>query len=296
MTSDIAGNRRRLVLGLLASIALVAIWGSWPSLTRLGSQQLDWRIIVLMRFSVPALLLLPVVFRIGLFPRRVPLPLLAVMVIATAFGFFIMSTLALRFAPVAEVGPLLPGVPPLFVALWAAFYEKRRFGAGAILGFVLIGVGVFFIAGIPIIRSGDFDLGHALALGASLSWSIYIIAFGRSGLSPLDATAIVSIWSALLVAPFCLGPTLAALDAGFGGEIAMQALMQGFAVGLVAIMLFGLSVRLLGAPQSAAFAAMTPVVSTTLAIPVLGEWPSSFALVAIVAITAGVVLTNWPRK
>lgn len=296
MTSDTAGNRRRLVLGLLASLALVAIWGSWPSLTRLGSQQLDWRIIVFMRFTVPALLLLPVVFRIGLFPRRVPWPLLAVMVIATAFGFFIMATLALRFAPVAEVGPLLPGVPPLFVALWVAFYEKRRFGAGAILGFVLIGLGVFFIAGIPIIRGGHFDLGHALGLGAALSWSIYIIAYGRSGLSPLDATAIVSVWSALLVAPFCLGPTLAGFEAGLGREIVLQGLMQGFAVGLVAIMLFGISVRLLGAPQSAAFAAMTPVVSTTLAIPVLGEWPSSFALVAIVAITAGVVLTNWPRK
>lgn len=287
---------RRIVLGLLVSISLVILWGSWPSLTRLGSQQLDWRILVMLRFGVPALLLLPVVFRIGLVPRGVPAPMLALMVCTAGFGFFILSTLALRYAPVAEVGPMLPGVPPLFVAIWAIFYEKRRFSAAQIMGFVLIGIGVFAIVGTPIIERGGVNLGHFLAIGASLSWAIYIIAYGRSGMSPLDATAAVSIWSALLLAPFCIPPLVAGLEAGLGREILLQALLQGVAIGIVAIVLFGASVRLLGAPKSAAFGAMTPVVSTALAIPVLGEWPSTSALVAIVAITLGVILTNLPFR
>lgn len=296
MSPESAGGSRRIVLGLLVSIALVSLWGSWPALTRLGSQQLDWRILVMLRFGVPALLLLPVLFRTGLLPRGVPRPLLALMVFTAGFGFFILSTLALRYAPVAEVGPMLPGVPPLFVALWAIFFEKRRFSAAQIAGFVLIGIGVFAIAGYPILLHGNVNLGHFLALGASLSWAVYIIAYGRSGMTPLDATALVSFWSALLLVPFCLPPLIAGLEAGLGREIAIQALLQGVAIGIVAILLFGASVRLLGAPKSAAFGAMTPVVSTALAIPVLGEWPSTAALVAIVAITAGVILTNLPFR
>ena len=287
---------RRIVLGLLVSIALVALWGSWPSLTRLGSQQLDWRALVMLRFGVPALLLLPVLFRIGFVPRGVPRPLLVLMVFTSGFGFFVLSIWSLRLAPVAEVAPMLPGVPPLFVALWAIFFEKRRFSAAQIMGFVLIGVGVFAIAGYPILQRGDVNLGHFLALGASLSWAIYIIAYGRSGMTPLNATAAVSFWAALLVAPFGLPPLIAAFEAGLGREIAIQALLQGVATGIVAIFLFGVSVRLLGAPKSAAFGAMTPVVSAALAIPVLAEWPSTESLVAIVAITAGVVLTNLPFR
>jgi drug/metabolite transporter (DMT)-like permease len=296
MSPDSAGGTRRIVLGLFVSLALVALWGSWPSLTRLGSQQLDWRILVMLRFGVPALLLLPVVFRIGLVPRGVPVALLALMVLTAGCGFFVLSTWALRLAPVAEIGPMLPGVPPLFVAVWAIFYEKRRFSTAQIAGFVLIGVGVFAIAGTPILQHGNVNLGHFLALGASLSWATYIIAYGRSGMSPLDATASVSLWSALLLAPFCMPALVAGLDAGQWREIGLQALLQGVAIGLVAILLFGASVRLLGAPKSAAFGAMTPVVSTALAIPVLGEWPSVPALVAIVAITAGVACTNLPMR
>lgn len=296
MSPEPAGGRHRLLLGFIASIALVVLWGSWPSLTRLGSQQLDWRILVLLRFGVPALLLLPVTFRIGLVPRGMPWPMLVVMVLASGCGFFVLSTWALRFAPVAEVGPILPGVPPLFVALWAVFYEKRRFSAAQIAGFVLIGIGIFAITGYPVLMRGDVNLGHFLALGAALSWAIYIIAYGRSRMTPLDATAVVSIWSTLLLAPFCLPAMVSAFAAGLGREIALQVLLQGVAIGVVAILLFGVSVRLLGAAKSAAFAAMTPVVSTALAIPVLGEWPSTAALVAIVAITTGVVFTNLPGR
>jgi len=296
MSPDSTGGTRRIVLGLLVSIALVILWGSWPSLTRLGSQQLDWRILVMLRFGVPALLLLPVIFRIGLVPRGVPVSVLAVMVLTAGCGFFVLSTWALRLAPVAEIGPMLPGVPPLFVALWTIFYEKRRFSAAQVAGFVLIGLGVLAIVGTPILARGSVNLGHFLALGASLSWAIYIIAYGRSRMSPVDATAAVSFWSSLLLAPFCVPHLVAGLEAGLWREIALQALLQGVAIGLVAILLFGASVRLLGATKSAAFGAMTPVISTALAIPVLGEWPSSSALVAIVAITVGVICTNLPLR
>src|SRR5689334_23702868 len=87
MSPDSPGGTRRLVLGVLASIALVVVWGLWPALTRQGSQQLDWRILVFMRFAVPAILLLwPVTRRIGLVPRGVPVATIAIMAVMGSFG------------------------------------------------------------------------------------------------------------------------------------------------------------------------------------------------------------------
>ena len=146
------------------------------------------------------------------------------------------------------------------------------------------------------LQRGDVNLGHLFGLIAALSWAIYAIYFARGGISVLAATAVFSLWSALLLLPFCLGPLLAAIETVPFREIALQAAVQGVAIGLFSILLFGASVRLLGAPQSAAFSAMTPVVAALIAIPMLGEWPSVPAAFAIAAITAGVMLANWPSR
>lgn len=293
MIADAGDGRRRLLLGFLAAAATVAIWGSWAALTRLGTRQLDAPVLILIRFIIPPLLLAPVLWRTGLLPRGVSRPALAIMVVTGGLGFFLFSILALRLAPVAEVQPLLPGLPPLIVALWVWLAERVRFGGAQIAGFVLLGFGTALLVGYPMWLSGQLVLGHLFAVVAATSWAVYILAFGRSRMGALEAAAVVSAWTALLALPFCVMPFIAAVEAGHIREIALQGLLQGVASGVVAIYLFGVSVRLLGPAQASAVAALSPVWAATLAIPVLGEWPTAPATIAIVAITGGVILANW---
>lgn len=292
--SDSTGARRRIILGLLAAAATVAIWGSWSAFSRMGAQRLDLPVLVFIRFIIPPLILFPVVWRTGLLPKGVSWPVLAAMIAGGGFGFFIFSILALRLAPVAEVQPLLPGLPPLIVALWVWLAERSRFARAQIIGFSLLGFGTAVLVGYPMVTgSGHFALGHLFAVISSASWAIYVIAFGRSRMGALEAAAVVSTWTALLMLPFCLMPFVAAVEAGHLRDIALQGLVQGVASGVVAIYLFGMAIRLLGPAEASAVAALSPVWAAVLAIPVLGEWPSVPAMIAIAAITGGVVLANW---
>ena len=58
----------------------------------------------------------------------------------------------------------------------------------------------------------------------------------------------------------------------------------------ISLTLYGRAIHLLGASNAAAFVALGPIMATLMAIPVLGEWPSSSSWAAILIIVTGVYL------
>jgi drug/metabolite transporter (DMT)-like permease len=75
-------------------------------------------------------------------------------------------------------------------------------------------------------------------------------------------------------------------------DVALQALVQGILTAIVALLLYGRMVGLLGATAGAAFVALTPATTALLGIPVLGEWPCAIDCVAIASISVGVYLVS----
>ena len=68
--------------------------------------------------------------------------------------------------------------------------------------------------------------------------------------------------------------------------------MQGVLTAIVALLLYGRMVAILGATSGAAFVALTPAMTAVLAIPVLDEWPSTTDWIAIALISLGVYLVS----
>jgi len=64
--------------------------------------------------------------------------------------------------------------------------------------------------------------------------------------------------------------------------------VQGVFTAIVALLLYGRMVRLLGATAGAAFVALTPAMTAVIGIPILGEWPSAIDWFAIAMISIGV--------
>ena len=75
-------------------------------------------------------------------------------------------------------------------------------------------------------------------------------------------------------------------------DVALQAVVQGVLTAIVALLLYGRMVGLLGATAGAAFVALTPATTALLGIPVLGEWPSMIDWIAIAVISFGVYLVS----
>jgi drug/metabolite transporter (DMT)-like permease len=75
-------------------------------------------------------------------------------------------------------------------------------------------------------------------------------------------------------------------------DVTLQAVVQGILTAIVALLLYGRMVAILGATSGAAFVALTPAMTAVLAIPVLGEWPSATDWMAIALISFGVYLVS----
>ena len=284
---------RRPFIGWIAALATVTIWAVWIVGTRHAvTHDLGPAAVGLLRFAVPALVLAPVAWRIGLFPRGVS-PLKALGLLGSGAPFFLTVALGMQYAPAAEIGPLLPGTMPLFVALigWLAFGERP--GRKRLVGFALILAGAAGIGGHALLLAGSGAWrGHGLLLAGACLWGLYTHAYRRSGLSALQAAALVGLWSVLILLPFGAPPLFRAAADGLAGTIVVQALLQGFLSGVAGIVLYGIAVDRLGASRAAAVSPLSLVLAALIAVPVLGEVPDVAAAIGILAATLGVLLAS----
>lgn len=289
-TTPLPGSGRS-ALGALSALSVVLIWASWLVSTRhsvgAGLGPLD---LSLLRYGIPALVLAPVWWRTGLFPKGAMGPL-ALMVLGSGAPFFQIVAFGMRHTPASAAGVLLPGLMPLAVAVIGMVFLGERPDRWRKLGMLAI------LAGGAVLLFGNLgDQGLSwisftiLPIGASL-WAVYTHAFRRSGLDAFEGAALICVWSTIL--------NLAALP--FVGtqfptapwrEIALQSVTQGLLSGLVATLLYGTAVRALGGTQAAAYTAITPVAAAIGGAVLLAEPLGVSTLAAALVTGLGVLLST----
>ena len=126
-------------------------------------------------------------------------------------------------------------------------------------------------------------------------WAGYTVAMRRARLDGLHAAAIAAAVSFLLYLPVYAMIAGATLFRAPLFDIAVQAVVQGVLTAIVALLLYGRMVAILGATSGAAFVALTPAMTAVLAIPVLLEWPSVTDWMAIALVSLGVYLVSGGR-
>jgi drug/metabolite transporter (DMT)-like permease len=292
-TDASSGTTSAYTRGALFGLAAVSIWAGNTVVAGLGlrSSLTPWDISAI-RFVVAGLLLLPFLLRVGLAFERLGWIGLAALVLGGA-PTVLLANCGLLFAPAAHAGALFPGVMPLMVAFLAGIILKEPFTPEKRAGFVLIMTGVVGIVWDtgPTIGTTQ-NLGHLLFLGAALSWACYTVAIRRAHLDGLHAAAISAVGSLLLyLPPYALVAGASIFEASLTA-IALQALVQGFLTAIISYLLYGTAVSILGASSGAAFAALCPAMTALMAIPILGEWPSTLDWTAIVLISIGVYVVS----
>ncbi len=290
-TPPATGSPASFLLGAALALVTVTIWALWIVSTRQAmthAMPIAW--LGLMRYAVPALLLLPFWWRRGLVPKGTDLRLTALVVIGSGAPFFVVVGNGMAYAPAAEIAVLLPGVMPVFVALLSGLLFGERFGHLRLLGFGLSVAALLLIGGAAVLGGEGF--GRLLFPFGALLWAIYTVAFKRSGLTAVEAVGITGAWSAIGLLPFAAAEGIAPLMATDTGVLALQIVSQGFLSGVVALFCYSAAVARIGASQAAAFSALTPALAALLAVPMLGEWPAPTALVGIILSVVGVLLAS----
>ncbi|MEO8667768.1 MAG: DMT family transporter [Bauldia sp.] len=277
--------------GVLFALVTVVIWAVWIVTTRQAvSAHLPVAWLGIFRFAVPAIALAPFWWRVGLLPKGVDRRLIGLMVLGAGAPFFLIVAEGMRHAGAAEIGVLLGGTMPFFVAAIAVVLYRERFGIERLGGFAAILVALALIGGGPVIAGSG--LGQLLIpLGAAL-WAIYTHAFKRSGLTAIAASGIVAAWSTILLLPLALAEGGSAIVAAGPAMVVGQIVSQGVLSGIVALTCYGAAVARLGASRAAVFTALPPALAALVAVPVLGEIPTGTTIAGIVFAVIGVTLAS----
>jgi drug/metabolite transporter (DMT)-like permease len=285
---------RPALAGSLAALGSVLVWSGWIVFTRHGvTTDMPPVTLGLLRYSIPALIMLPLLLRSGAAFRRAGLVKCAIMVCGSGAPFFLACSKAMTMAPAAHVGVMLPGVMPMFVALFSLLLFGERYSGMRLLGYGLVLAGVATLGGASLIEpaAGDWR-GHVLLLISAASWACFTLAFKRSGLTAWQAAALINAVSVVImvvVDAFQDGPRLWSVP---WATLLTQGFAQGILSGLLALAAYIYAVSVLGASKASAFVSLTPALTTVIAAFTLSEWPDAVTVAAVLIVGSGVALAS----
>jgi drug/metabolite transporter (DMT)-like permease len=286
---------RRLWPGVAAAFIAALIGAGWQLASRHGvTTTLGPLELALLRYGIPAVVLLPLLCRTGLWPPTVPRTTLALLVAGGGLPFGLLALAGAAHAPAAHMGVFLAGTMPLFSALaaWLALGEGIAGARWAGLG--LIAAGVFSLALHNLVRVDVASawFGDLLFLLAAALWAVYGVAFRRAGLTPWQAVAVVNAWSLLLLLPLLAWRGVPRLWTAPWRDIVLQLLWQGGLAGLLGLLVYTAAVSRLGPSRAALSGALVPLLSAAGGAWLLGEVPSPVTMLLIGVVVCGVALAS----
>lgn len=258
--------------------------------------------LVLMRFGVAGLLLLPLLIRWGLLDlagigwRR---GLILALFAGPAFSILQMGGYA--FAPLAHGAVIAPATVTILSTIAAGLFLGERLGPAHLVGAALVVAGVLLVSWDGLANSaagGQSWIGDVMFFLSSVLWVGFTICLRRWRLDALRATAVVSVLSMLVTIPgyFALAgfERLASLSIA---ALAVQGVMQGALMGVVTLLAYGRTIALLGVSRAVLFPATVPAFSVLVGIPVVGEIPNLTQIAGLSLVTIGLLVAigflNW---
>jgi drug/metabolite transporter (DMT)-like permease len=249
--------------------------------------------LILMRFGVAGLVLLPFWVRWGLptlggigWRRGLILTLLG----GPAFALMQMGGYA--FAPLAHGAVIHPASVTIISTGIAAVLLKERLSGAHMIGAVLVIAGIVLISwqGLHAEAGANSWIGDLLFFVSAISWAGFTVLIRHWRLPAIRAVAVVSFLSLLVILPVYLSwYGLQHLIARPPAAMAMQALVQGMGQGVLAITAYSQAIRVLGVSRAVLFPAMVPAVSILIGIPIVGEIPNATQLTGLLLVTIGLI-------
>ena len=198
----------------------------------------------------------------------------------------------LSFAPVAHAAIVVNGSLPILAALlswaWIGEWPTR----GQWIGIALVSVGVVATGG-DAIAAGAPQLwrGYALFFGAAAAAAVFFTAIRAWQLSIIEVMAGLVIGNAVIYLPLWLLFLPSGLAVAQWSDIVLQAAYQGFIAAFLAGICQAHASRIIGATRQASIMAGAPGIALLLAIPLLGELPDTVAIIGVVVVTGGILVT-----
>ena len=285
---------RDAVVGVAAGITVMLLFAGMLVVSRFGAtSSLTVYDMAGLRFGVAGVCTLPIILSMR-WPR---LEIWKMLVIAATSGapFALFLFGGMSFAPVAHGGIVTNGAMPVIAAGIAWFAFGNRLGGWRVFGIVMIVSGVLATGwdalanGMP----GQWR-GHLLFLGAAACNATFLTTVRGWDITALQSLIIVNGFNLVLYVPLWLLFLPSNLAATPWPEIALQGVYQGIVAAFFASIMIAHAARMLGGMRQAAVMSGAPAVAVLIAIPTLGEIPSTISIIGVVVVTAGILVALGP--
>ena len=293
--TDGPSERRNLTVGLLYGAAVIAVFSSFVLISRIGMRtDLQPNDLMALRFGVGGLILLPVFLLHGLAGLRIgdALALAAL----SGLGFAMLAYGGIARTPATHGTVFLHGTLPLSTILIVAAYSQRWPSHQRLIGVLAIAAGVLAMALDSAAYAGSSQLtGDVMLFAAATSWSAYSVWVRVRKIPALQAAAIVTVMSGIVYIPVYVAMSDRGLLQASLGDLIVQGIFQGIIIGVVSIFVYTRAVTLLGPTSTALLSTTVPALTALLAIPLLGEYPSTLVICGIALTTAGMIVALTAR-
>ena len=283
------------VIGLAAALATVTIWAVFLLVTRFAVQgSFTVEELLVLRLVPGALIMAPFMWRLGVMPPPVSWPRAAILMLGASAVFPFVVSSGLAYAPASDAGALAPGMLPFWTALAAYALAGEMPGPRRRIGLAIILCGALIVSLWDILAGADTGAtrGHLLFLTGSGFWAVYSVIFRQSGLSAMHGLVIGLFWGAVLGAPMLYATGNVRFETASLTDILVMTVIQSFIIGILAMFLFGYAVRILGAAETAAFGALTPILALLGGVAFLGETVTPLKVVGVALVAVGVFLAS----
>ncbi|MGR5237073.1 DMT family transporter [Vibrio alfacsensis] len=290
-----------MILGYVAILTTLLLWsGFFLSLKGGAISELQSADIALARFLLPALVMLPFLFKHKDKIRAVPNKYLLGMVMGCGLPYLLVASTAMQYAPVAHGSALIPGTLPLFVSAIAVMCYQQPLSHHRLIGLfvVLLGITTFLLSNAEAQYNWAQLHGHMLLLLGSFMWAVFTISARVANLSAHVTAGFIALISlAMLIVAIGFGwvdsyLVKVPISQWPWQELLSHVMLQGFGAGLIASFTFLYAIRTIGAEASAAFGSLTPVIATLLAVPIFNEHPDTMTWCALILVTCGSMVAS----
>ena len=297
--SQTQSNRRGTLFGVLA----VLIWGGYLAVSRYGltASTLEAIDIAFIRATVAGLTMLLWLTAKGTRGinaiRNVGLTKTLLLTAFVGPLFVYISVSGYAYAPLVHGGVLLPaGLVLAGLILSSLLGDKIE--SSKIIGVIIMLIGLGLLAGPDLFNGGMMALlGDFLFFTAGVMWASFAVAQKFWQITPVVATAVVSILSIFLYSPiYLLLYGIERLQTVPIQQLVIQGVVQGLLAGVAAMICFGLAVKMIGAAKASLFPALLPVTTLLIGIPLTGELPTYYQAVGTAIILMGLLYALIPAQ
>lgn len=273
---------------------VLLIWSGFALTVRaVSASSLSIADVMLIRFSVPLVLLTPWVLSSWHEVKNIRLPDI-MFVLLGGVPFLLLAAFGASTVPAAYVGTILTGTPVFFAALLSFILYRQRISLRKFAALILILFGIAtMIGGHAQAIPNSLLYGVGLLLMASLIWAGYTLGLKSTTLTPIAIAIVLSYSSFFLTLVVVLSGMM---DTNIGSvsfdEVLPFILVQGLGVGVVSTIAFSYAVKQLGSIRTLLLGSLSPGLTAILAALILKESLSVIMICGIVLSTIGVILSN----